>query len=325
MPFERRDVEVRWGHVPLCEGGGGRRHPGRRRSAFVLLYRVSATFILLHRARSMTSLFPGQFPGAAGGASAPALTLKWGKCFLADLDGGKKFKVTPDKRKGALTLGRKGTDGMHHLKWKDRATQSQEEDLFIFPGEQTVEKVETGRPDDRVYLLQFKNGKRLFFWSQEFDVEEETKKVEELGKYLKDPSTIPAAPAAANPNPMAGGGQDQLRALLGGLGGGASPPMGGGAGGISEDDLRNILSGMGGGAPSQPPPAAPQQSAQPPPAPGASPSGNTIGEFQEDEMLRLAIEASMREAQPPAGGEDAGGEDDDMEGDGNDGTDNASA
>lgn len=277
----------------------------------------------------MTSLFPGQLPGAAGGASAPAITLKWGKCFLADLDGGKKFKVTPDKRKGALSLGRKGTDGMHHLKWKDRATQSQEEDLFIFPGEQTVEKVDTGRPDDRVYLLQFKNGKRLFFWSQEFDAEEEAKKVEELGKYLKDPSTIPAAPAAsAAANPMAGGAggaQDQLRALLGGLGGGASPQVGGGAGGISEEDLRNILSGMGGGASSQPPPAAPQQPAQPPPAPGAPSSGNTIGEFQEDEMLRLAIEASMREAQPPAEGEDAGGEDDDMEGGGNDGTDNSSA
>ena len=74
----------------------------------------------------------------------------------------------------------KGADQMHHLKWKDRTTGAQEEDLFLFPDEQTIEKVDTGRPDDRVYLLQFKNGKRHFFWSQEFDEEAEKEKVELL-------------------------------------------------------------------------------------------------------------------------------------------------
>jgi hypothetical protein len=259
----------------------------------------------------MTTLFPGgQFPGSGGsGVNSAALSLKWGKCFVVDLDSGKKFKVTADKRKGQLSLFRKGMDGMNHLKWKDRSTGSEEEDLFIFPGEQTVERVDTGRPDDRVWLLQFKNGKRLFFWSQEFDEEAEKEKVEDLGKFLKDPSTIPAVQAAAASGgpagAAAGGGSqaDQLRAFLGGAAGG-----GAGGGNISETDLRAILQSMGGGVPA---PAAPQAAQPgPPPAPAGDAAPASIGEFQEDEMLRMAIEASMREASgaPSSGGDAEGSE-----------------
>ena len=174
----------------------------------------------------MQSLFPGQMPGGMGsGGNKPVVTLKWGKCFVVDMDNGKKFKVTPDLRKGLFEMSGKGADQMHHLKWKDRTTGTQEEDLFLFPDEQTIEKVDTGRPDDRVYLLQFKNGKRHFFWSQEFDEDAEKEKVENLKKYLKDPSTVPA-PAPAQPS-LPGGGAGEANLLRQIMGGGVAPAQGG--------------------------------------------------------------------------------------------------
>ena len=96
--------------------------------------------------------------------------------------------------------------------------------IFLYFRGANSRKVDTGRPDDRVYLLQFKNGKRSFFWSQEFDEEAEKKKVEDLQKYLKDPSTIPA-PATAQAAQPGGGASDAdlLRQLMGG----AMPSQGG--------------------------------------------------------------------------------------------------
>ena len=233
----------------------------------------------------MQSLFPGQIPGALGGGNKPVVSLKWGKCFVVDMDNGKKFKITPDVRKGLFEMTGKGPDQMHHIKWKDRTSGAQEEDLFVFPGEQTLEKVDTGRPDDRVYLLQFKNGKRSFFWSQEFDEEAEKKKVEDLQKYLKDPSTIPA-PATAQAAQPGGGASDAdlLRQLMGG----AMPSQGGqqqgGGGQISESDLRAILQSMGQAQGTSNPPAPQAGNANQPPAPPTAEQQN-LGQFQEGKLV----------------------------------------
>ena len=230
---------------------------------------------------TMQSLFPGQIPGALGGGNKPVVSLKWGKCFVVDMDNGKKFKITPDVRKGLFEMTGKGPDQMHHIKWKDRTSGAQEEDLFVFPGEQTLEKVDTGRPDDRVYLLQFKNGKRSFFWSQEFDEEAEKKKVEDLQKYLKDPSTIPAPTPAQAAQPGGGASDaDLLRQLMGG----AVPAQGGqqqgGGGQISESDLRAILQSMGQAQGTSNPPAPQAGNANQPPAPPTAEQQN-LGQFQE--------------------------------------------
>ena len=47
---------------------------------------------------------------------------------------GKSPKITPDVRKGLFEMTGKGADQMHHIKWKDRTSGAQEEDLFVFPG-----------------------------------------------------------------------------------------------------------------------------------------------------------------------------------------------
>ena len=40
---------------------------------------------------------------------------------------------------------------------------------MIFPGDAQFIKVVTGRPADRVYMLQFQNNRRFFFWLQDKD------------------------------------------------------------------------------------------------------------------------------------------------------------
>ena len=110
------------------------------------------------------SLFAAQ---NAGAGSTAAVEIKCGKCFCTELDGGKKLKVSPDStRKGVLILEKDRLGQMVHLRWKDRTTNAVEDDYLIFAGVQTIERVDTGREGDRVFLLEYKTGKRrFFFWS----------------------------------------------------------------------------------------------------------------------------------------------------------------
>ena len=118
--------------------------------------------------------------------------------------------------------------------------------VMIFPNEWTFTAVDTGREKEIVWLLQLsKNSKRRhFFWSLESDADTAKDKAKALGKYLKEPSSIPAAGAGAAG--AAGGGlpggmsQAQLLQMLGG--GGA-----GGASGIDPALLQQLMGGAGGG------------------------------------------------------------------------------
>ena len=77
-----------------------------------------------------------------------------------------KFLVTPQLEKGKVCLSR-GDDQLLHFQWVDRQTGASPEDFIIFPDDAHFEKVDTGRPDDRVYILQYKNSsRRFFFWMQ---------------------------------------------------------------------------------------------------------------------------------------------------------------
>eukprot|EP00644_Phytophthora_capsici_P007509 jgi/Phyca11/566535/estExt2_Genewise1.C_PHYCAscaffold_210394 len=80
-----------------------------------------------------------------------------------------KFLVTPQLEKGKVCLSR-GDDQLLHFQWVDRQTGASPEDFIIFPDDAHFAKVDTGRPDDRVYILQYKNSsRRFFFWMQNKD------------------------------------------------------------------------------------------------------------------------------------------------------------
>ena len=156
-------------------------------------------------------------------APAPLATFKVGLLNATPENDG--FRVVPDLRRGIAQLERQ-SDGATHLIWKDRSTQQIGEDLLIFPGDQTLTKVDTGNPTDRVYLLTFSTSasKRVFFWSQEpGDPGKDEEKVNQFNQLMNAP------PAAAQPGrrPFASSqaqqrapevGVDELTAILTGLG-----------------------------------------------------------------------------------------------------------
>ena len=77
-----------------------------------------------------------------------------------------KFLVVPQLEKGKVCLLR-GDDQLLHFQWMDRHTGASPEDFIIFPDDAHFAKVDTGRPADRVYILQYKNSsRRFFFWMQ---------------------------------------------------------------------------------------------------------------------------------------------------------------
>lgn len=62
------------------------------------------------------------------------------------------------------------SNGVLKIEWKDRRTRSVIDSLTIFPEDNcTYSKVDTGRPNDRVYYLKYGNtsDRRFFFWMQE--------------------------------------------------------------------------------------------------------------------------------------------------------------
>lgn len=77
-----------------------------------------------------------------------------------------KFLITPDLKKGKICLSR-GDDQLLHFQWMDRQSGTNPEDFIIFPDDASFSRVDTGRADDRVFLLQYKNSsRRFFFWMQ---------------------------------------------------------------------------------------------------------------------------------------------------------------
>lgn len=77
-----------------------------------------------------------------------------------------KFLITPDLKKGKICLSR-GDDQLLHFQWMDRQSGTNPEDFIIFPDDASFSRVDTGREGDRVFLLQYKNSsRRFFFWMQ---------------------------------------------------------------------------------------------------------------------------------------------------------------
>ena len=116
-------------------------------------------------------------------STAPLATFKAGK--MTAIPSGSKFRVEADPRKGTVSL-LKGSDGTVHFVWKDRTTLQIEGDLLMSPGDQKLVKIETGRPNDRVYLLTFESAvnQRHFFWMQEPDASKDEERIREFNDIM---------------------------------------------------------------------------------------------------------------------------------------------
>ena len=115
------------------------------------------------------------------------------------------------------------------IMWKIRPNGTVMERYTVLPGEQTFEKVDTGKKDDQVYLLQFKGQeKRRFFWMQEPNKDSCESTVKQLVDALKLPPTAGMGQGRGGQQRRSGGDESQdaqsaiLQSLLSQAGSGSS-------------------------------------------------------------------------------------------------------
>lgn len=92
--------------------------------------------------------------------SQTLLAFKAGRSFRR---AGTNF-VDANLTKGAIVLSN-NDDGLLHFMWKEHATGTLGEDLILFPGDATFEKV-TQAPGGRTYVLRFESSDQRHFVSR---------------------------------------------------------------------------------------------------------------------------------------------------------------
>lgn len=151
----------------------------------------------------MQSLFPQQ---GAGAGRASLIEFRAGKCSIASQPNANgKFLVTPEKTKrGKITL-TTVADGLVSFKWTNSMNGTVEDDRIVFPGENVFKKVNTGRENDRIYVLKYFSGNQQFmYWMQDKSNEKDAyneKRINDLMTNPNAPNTTAAAPAGSMTSP----------------------------------------------------------------------------------------------------------------------------
>ncbi|CAM9883290.1 unnamed protein product [Chrysoparadoxa australica] len=211
--------------------------------------------------------------------------------------GSNKFLISPDLRKGLVTVA-KGGDQLLHFTWKDRTSNAVGDELMLFPDECVYKKVDTGKAEDRVYLLELKgSGRRLFYWMQDKDSSQDEENCSKINKVANDPASADTMAAAGAVPAAAAPGNDGLAGMLRALGNGsgADGGSGGDSGGdaqINAQDLSSILQNMGFS------PQQPQQDQAP--TGGSSESTTAPAPTAADSSTAAAASASTAPAATPA-------------------------
>ncbi|KAF8840603.1 adhesion regulating molecule [Paxillus ammoniavirescens] len=94
--------------------------------------------------------------------------------------------VDASPTKGAIILSN-SEDGLLRFVWKERTTGNVEEDLILFPGDATFEKVPQA-PGGRTYVLKFESSNQRHF---DASTRRDEEFVHNLNKLLEDPNIIP--------------------------------------------------------------------------------------------------------------------------------------
>ncbi|CAN0103318.1 unnamed protein product, partial [Scytosiphon promiscuus] len=241
------------------------------------------------------AMFPqfGAMPGApAQGGSAPLLSFKAGKMKVTD-KGDNKFHITPDLRKGTISLFKGPDDQLMHFAWKERPSGTVVDDVIILPEEAVYKKIDTGREGERVFLMEIAGNRRFFYWMQDKDVEkdeENMKKVNELTN-SPPPDDAPSARGGANTDMMellssmgGGSGASGMGATAGASAAGGAPTEQG----LNIQNLQSILQNMG---------FSPQEQAQ---ATGAAPPASAPSDTPATAAADSAAPSTPAAAAPAA-------------------------
>ncbi|KAF8526090.1 adhesion regulating molecule [Gautieria morchelliformis] len=98
--------------------------------------------------------------------------------------------LDPALTKGALQL-LVADDGLLHFQWRNRVTNTIEDDLIIFPSEASFEKVSQAA-GGRTYVLKFtSSNQRHFYWLQDASTERDSQNIENVNGLLQDPTYAP--------------------------------------------------------------------------------------------------------------------------------------
>nr|XP_018260429.1 uncharacterized protein I303_07349 [Kwoniella dejecticola CBS 10117]OBR82587.1 hypothetical protein I303_07349 [Kwoniella dejecticola CBS 10117] len=115
-------------------------------------------------------------------------------------EGSKFVDALPEK--GTLEL--RSEDGEYtHFTWKNRASGQVEDELLVFPGEATFEKVEQD-PSGRTHILKFSSSdQKYFFWIQKSDQQAILRAQIDIDNLIKDPTyRIGSAPLPVPSTPQ---------------------------------------------------------------------------------------------------------------------------
>lgn len=218
--------------------------------------------------------------------SPPLMRFKAGKLASTQIAGTTQYDVKAEHKRGEILLVKTPQNDLR-FQWKDRSTGNVDDDIKVFPkGSAEFTRVDTGREEDRVYLLSIKNSEsRLFVWMQEKSDEKDAEIVEKVGKYLDGTTPLSTTPA-----------QPLLRGNLGASAAtAATASTTGTAGNLQLDALDAFFANSGAPAAATTPASA---TTTPTPATttatttDAAPAG--LGDWDEEETLRRALEESMR-------------------------------
>lgn len=154
----------------------------------------------------MQSLFPvAPRPGTRGNS---LVEFKAGKMNMVGPNADGKFQCSADKRKGSVTLV-STPDQLLHFRWTDRTSGQVVDDRIIFPGDATFKSVNTGKDEERVFVLKMNSGGApMMFWMQDKSNEKDKENVDKLNDMMTNPASVQAAVAAAasNSGPTVGPG-----------------------------------------------------------------------------------------------------------------------
>eukprot|EP01029_Cantina_marsupialis_P024020 TRINITY_DN6077_c0_g1_i1.p1 TRINITY_DN6077_c0_g1~~TRINITY_DN6077_c0_g1_i1.p1 ORF type:complete len:329 (-),score=114.81 TRINITY_DN6077_c0_g1_i1:101-1087(-) len=111
---------------------------------------------------------------------------KAGKCEHQAIPETNKFKITSDSTKGKVQIIKMDANGAVYLQWIDRITDNIERKVLLTHNCAKVVKVEAGKVEDRVILIQFlaDKSRRFFYWLQEKDTEKDTEIIEKITEQI---------------------------------------------------------------------------------------------------------------------------------------------
>jgi hypothetical protein len=149
---------------------------------------------------------------APPGVGEPLATLRAGKmeCKNSPTTAG-KFLISPILDKGQIQL-TKDEQGILKFQWKNRISDAIDPtcDHMVFPGDASFKKVNTGRENDRVVLLQFTSNasRRFFFWLQDKNEDKDEELITKFNDILDgrggndEPPPLVEAPAEQQNQPV---------------------------------------------------------------------------------------------------------------------------